>query len=248
MPVDKFSVAFNVTAWFETSGNIWGEVSGNFDKQGLSFGPRQNCIGQGSLQPLLRKIVALNAAAVQQAFGNQRFHELVTLLATFSTADQLAFVDAHWNDGNNRLFADIKQAFVNLGQMKETQDTFMDDARGSIPEVDLLAEWMANSQPVSLRTWCLAYDIVTQNGGIGQDLKASILNAWLPIKLDCTDARDFMRHIAWHRSEWVYVKGNKPFAEDVLHRKLLIIEGSSQSFRGQVVNIDQMFGITDEII
>ena len=111
-----------------------------------------------------------------------------------------------------------------------------------------LAEWMSLGESITLRTWCLAYDIVTQNGGIDSDLRKALLEAQETLAHEAKDPRDFLRVICWARSAWVYIRGNKPFAEDVIRRKLLIVEGSAKRFRGQAINLDQMFGVSDEVV
>lgn len=240
----NFEIAFNVTAWFETGGDIWGNVSGNFDGQGLSYGPRQNCIGQGSLQPLLRRALQASPNAMENAFG-PRFSDLKTVLSSFSTKDQLDFVIKNWNGPNNRLVPTVEAAFKAMGQIPEVQQVFMDDAKGSLPAVEELSEWLAQGGPRTLRMYCLAYDIVTQNGGIATDLRDAIMAALPHVAQRKKDERDFLRVMAWERSTWVYVLGNRAFARDVLGRKLLIIEGQGH-FRGEDVDLDAKFGVSDE--
>jgi hypothetical protein len=47
-----------VTAAFETAGDPFQQVTGNFDKAGLSFGPLQMNFGTGTLQELFRRFAA----------------------------------------------------------------------------------------------------------------------------------------------------------------------------------------------
>ena len=46
--------AFSVTAGFETAGDKFQQIAGNFDGAGLSFGPAQVNFGTGTLVPLFR--------------------------------------------------------------------------------------------------------------------------------------------------------------------------------------------------
>ena len=56
-PIDleqALETAFSVTSAFETAGDKFQQVTGNFDGAGLSFGPAQVNFGTGTLVPLFR--------------------------------------------------------------------------------------------------------------------------------------------------------------------------------------------------
>jgi hypothetical protein len=55
-----------------------------------------------------------------------------------------------------------------------------------------------------------------------------------------------MRAVCWLRAGWTYILGQRQFADDVLGRKLLIVEGSGK-FRGSFVDLDEKFGVNDEV-
>jgi uncharacterized protein YvpB len=63
---------------YETGGKLYRAVTGNFDGQGLSYGVFQWNIGQGSLQPILRDMIAEGNADLRVIFGNQ-YASLVAL-------------------------------------------------------------------------------------------------------------------------------------------------------------------------
>lgn len=244
---DKFETAFNITAWFETGDTPYTNPSGNFDGQGLSWGPRQNCIGQGSLQPLLRRMFAEQDQLMHLCLG-VLYGSLKDISLPAPTADQLEKTISTMNDAKGHLFPEWRKAFSDLGGYAAIQQIFMDDARASIPAVDLLATWIAGSKPLTLRTWCLAYDFVTQNGGFASAFKLAISTFLLTLAPFQKDkVKDRMRAICWLRAGWTYILGNRMFADDVLGRKLLIVEGHGR-FRGQDVDLDEKFGITDEPI
>lgn len=244
--IEAFHIAFKTTAWFETSGKLFTLSVGNFDKQGLSWGPRQNCIGQGSLQPLMRRMLTDDPAGLATALG--------PLLASFQdvarprpTGEQLAIVVGQWNDDRGRLKPEWTAAFERLGALPTVQTIFMDSAMESVSAVDVLAKWIAGSDPVTVRAWAVAYDFVTQNGGFHPAFMVAISAFLLALAPFRKDPRDRMRAICWLRAGWTYIRGQRQFADDVLGRKLLLVEGSGK-FRGEFVDVDDLYGISDEAV
>jgi hypothetical protein len=73
-PIDldqALETAFSVTAAFETAGDKFQQVTGNFDGAGLSFGPAQVNFGTGTLVPLFRKFQAADQAALRGCFTDE---------------------------------------------------------------------------------------------------------------------------------------------------------------------------------
>ena len=242
-----FKTAFNVTAWFETSGQPYTLATGNFDNQGLSWGPRQTCIGQGSLQPLLERMIKEQPVLVKSILGPYLFASLTEMLDQLDVKSQTAYVVAKWNDDHGSLAPAWKTALAELGRETVIQNIFMDDARGSIPAVDTLAAWISEDGVVTVRIWCLAYDFVTQNGGFNSLFKAAISTFLLALKPFQKDYKDRMRAICWLRAGWTYIRGQQQFADDVLGRKLTIVEGR-RKFRGQDVDLGQLYNVSDEAV
>jgi len=255
---DKFEVAYNLTAWFETSGDPYTTPSGNFDGQGISWGPRQNCMGQGSLQPLLRRAIKELEPAVMDAFG-PLFGDLKTILEQPTTEAQtqasikIANVQVLTPRPRWKLKPEWQAAFAKLGQNLTMQGLFIDDARQSEAAVSNLAKWIARGVPVTLRMYCLAYDIVTQNGGVGTGLRLA-LTAARPflavykatlIKKGRSLDWAWMSVVAGCRALQTRITGQIVFAKDVAARKFLIIDGKGL-FRGEDVDLEERFGVTDE--
>ena len=244
---DVFKIAFNVTAWFETGDAPYTNPSGNFDGQGLSWGPRQNCIGQGSLQPLLRQMFAKYDPLMLSVLGQSLYPTLYAIAKEGPTADQLEMTIKNLNDSNGHLLPAWRGAFSVLGANPAIQAIFLEDAKGSIPAVDLLASWIAVGTTPTVREWCLAYDFVTQNGGFNSAFRTAISAFLLVLKPFQKDPRDRMRAICWLRAGWTYIRGNRDFADDVLARKLLIVEGRGR-FRGSDVDLDAKFNVNDSLV
>lgn len=243
---DKFEIAFRLTAYFETDGRLFTLAVGNFDGQGCSWGPRQTCIGQGSLQPLMRQMLEADPDALQKVLG-PLLKSFMEVARVRPTSEQLDIVIREWNDDRGRLKPEWSEALSRLGGLPAVQKVFMDEARRCIPEVDKLAAWLAGSEPVTVRTWCLAYDFVTQNGGFHPVFRAAITTFLLTLAPFRKDKRDRLRAIAWLRSGWTYIRGQRKFADGMLDRKLLIVEGAMK-FRGAFIDIDEKFGVSDEVV
>ena len=69
-PTTAFDCGMQVTAAFETSGDPYQQVTGNFDGAGLSFGPIQCNLGTGTLQDIFRRMRGENEARLKRCFGN----------------------------------------------------------------------------------------------------------------------------------------------------------------------------------
>lgn len=69
-PELAFECGLQVTAAFETSGDPYQQVTGNFDKAGLSFGPIQCNLKSGTLQELFRRLRGEDEQRLRQCFGN----------------------------------------------------------------------------------------------------------------------------------------------------------------------------------
>jgi hypothetical protein len=113
-----------LTGSFETNNSLpdcFAGLSGDFDGQGISFGVLQWNLGQGSLQPLLRKIIKAEPEIVESIFA-QNYEELNSMLAA-SKSKQLDWarsiqnlkhiLNEPWNGhfktlGRQPLFQDIQ--------------------------------------------------------------------------------------------------------------------------------------------
>jgi hypothetical protein len=69
-PALAFDCGVRVTAAFETSGDPFLQVTGNFDGAGLSFGPIQCNLKSGTLQELFRRMRGEDPERLARCFGN----------------------------------------------------------------------------------------------------------------------------------------------------------------------------------
>lgn len=92
-PEKALDWAIAVTAGFETSGDPYLQVTGNFDGAGLSFGPLQVNFKTGTLQELFRRFQARDELRLRACFG-PLWPEWQRVLRLPSRAQQVAWADA----------------------------------------------------------------------------------------------------------------------------------------------------------
>lgn len=246
-------IATKVTAYFETGDkDPFASVSGNFDGQGVSFGPFQFCLGQGSLQPILKEIEKSHPAIVGVAFGPLVSH-FRGLLATKTNAEAVAFVQA-WHSTPKTLKPEWVKAFAVLGSSDPSKvivRKYMATIQDSAWE---LSNWITENKS-TVRSYCLAHDITVQNGGIGKGLRLALAAAHIPLKVyrGTLDKQGKSYQWAWlscvagARCLMTRILGQRKFFLDVVARKFLIVDGEDM-FRGQVVNLAEKYGVTDESV
>lgn len=157
------ATALETTGDFETAGNPWGGVTGDFDGMGLSCGVLQWNIGSNSLQPLVKAAGEPAVKATMPRHG-AKFWEA----SNTTVAKGLAIVRA-WQNGGARLPAEIKAelvAFMCSEPMVAQQ--MAASARVARSAERLATAWAASrgSAPHSKRDFCWFFDLVTQNGGL----------------------------------------------------------------------------------
>lgn len=92
LPDRALDLAIAVTAGFETSGDPYLQVTGNFDGAGLSFGPLQVNFKTGTLQELFRRFQARDENRLRACFG-PLWTEWQEVLRMPSRAQQVAWAD-----------------------------------------------------------------------------------------------------------------------------------------------------------
>jgi hypothetical protein len=93
LPERALDLAIAVTAGFETSGDPYLQVTGNFDGAGLSFGPLQVNFKTGTLQELFRRFQARDENRLRACFGSL-WTEWQQVLRMPSRAQQVVWADA----------------------------------------------------------------------------------------------------------------------------------------------------------
>ncbi|MEW8129949.1 MAG: hypothetical protein AB2758_12915 [Candidatus Thiodiazotropha endolucinida] len=93
-PKLAFDCGVKVTAAFETSGDPYQQVTGNFDKAGLSFGPIQCNLKTGTLQELFRYFRGEDESRLRRCFDDQEDY-----LAFWKVLDGSRKKAVAWADG-----------------------------------------------------------------------------------------------------------------------------------------------------
>jgi hypothetical protein len=160
---DWLATALETTGDFETAGNPWGGVTGNFDKMGISCGVLQWNIGSSSLQPL---VIAAGQPAVMATMP--KFGADFWRACTSSKSAGLAIVNG-WQNGGTKLPKDVKAELVAFMVSAPMVAQQMKAAGTVAKTADKIAtNWAATrgTAPHSKRDFCWSFDLVTQNGGL----------------------------------------------------------------------------------
>lgn len=226
-----------LTGSFETSSPVpqcFSGLTGNFDGQGISFGALQWNFGQGSLQPLLQKMIANHQSVIADIFGAD-FAELRRMLAMTSKADQVA-----WAAGIQTAKFSVNQPwrgyFVALGQTAEHQAIQADAAAA------VYAKGLGYCRQFGLkseRAAALMFDIVTQNGSINAAVAAQIDADFARLPAGQTDETPKLEIVANRRAE----ASNPKWVENVRARKLVIANGRGTA-NGMTYDLATSYAIT----
>lgn len=231
-----------LTGSFETSApppGCFSGLTGNFDGQGISFGALQQNFGQGSLQPLLKKMIADHQSVIAAIFGDD-FAELQNMLAMTDKTQQVA-----WSVGKQQNGATVDQPwrgyFVKLGETPEYQ-AIQGDAAENVYQKGL--KYCRQFGLKSERAAALMFDIVTQNGSINAAVAEQIADDFAklsPNEPDGTpnDETPKLVIVANRRAE----ASNPQWVENVRARKLVIANGQGKA-NGMTYNLAQTYAVT----
>lgn len=209
-------------------------LTGDFDGQGISFGALQWNFGQGTLQPLLRRMIEQHRAVCESIF-----HENLPVLEAVlkaSKAEQMRFA-RDIQDSRCSIVEPWRGMFKALGRTEECRNLQMEQAAERYAAaVALAAEYGLASE----RAVALMFDIIVQNGSIGPVVKAQILRDFAAAPSEPGPERELarMRIIANRRAEAAKAK----FVEDVRNRKLTIAEGRG-TVHGLPYDLEEQFGL-----
>lgn len=159
-------VALEITGDFETDGDPWSMITGNFDSQGISCGVLQQNIGKGSLQPL---VIAGGLELVKKympVYGDEFWRA-----CRASIAEGLRVVNS-WQfkqGGEYKVKAPILQElrafFGSPGMIRQQLDAAKEVGNQALKAATAWAAGLRGKDP-SLREFCWFFDIYTQNGGM----------------------------------------------------------------------------------
>lgn len=227
-----------LTGTFETSTGApecFCGLAGNFDGQGISFGVLQWNLGQGTLQPMLRDMIAMYHDVAFAIFADA-LDTLVKVLAS-PRAQQLEWADSIQDPQRHIVFEPWKGLLRALGRTAEFQTIQAKYAES----IRTKAESMCDSFGVwTERGLALMFDICVQNGSIGRDTASKIRADFGGIAIRDPASAEIarLRVIANRRAE----AAASAFVEDVRRRKLTIANGEG-TVHNIPYNLEQQFGI-----
>lgn len=222
--VDK---GLRLVAAFEGGGH--GALAGDFDGQGLSWGPLQWNLGRGTLPPLLSRIRELDPDGMLDAVGR-----------TFMRAmdgDLMEFARTHMLDADRKPHAAWRAAFAKLAQLPAARQAFREHAEWYVKRATIDATRL---RLVSERAWVFALDVAVQNGGIRVD--DHLPSYWS--LLQPTDIEEW-QHLKVLANA-VSAHALPRWRDDVLSRKLTIAVREGV-VHGRRYDIHRDFGISHKV-
>jgi len=228
-----------LTGSFETGAGIpdcFAGVSGDFDGQGISFGVLQWNFGQGSLQPLLKRMFTEYPERSRLIFQD-RFETIFSKLSG-EKAELMAFARSIQHPTRHFLHEPWRGMFKSLGRSDEFQRIETDAANTLYKAARRLC---ADYGLWSERAVALMFDIKVQNGSINEAVKGQIVADFEKLSPALGEEEkevERMRIVANRRAE----AAKAQWREDVRARKLCIANGSG-NVHGIPYDLAEQFGI-----
>jgi hypothetical protein len=184
LPERALDLAIAVTAGFETSGDPYLQVTGNFDGAGLSFGPLQVNFKTGTLQELFRRFQARDENRLRACFG-PLWTEWQRVLRLPSRAQQVAWADALSRGARKADFDPRwKAALQAVGNEQAFRTEMLRYAYDTYGRKLIVAlSWLRGLVPVRIsNVRCLAalYDLCVQQGSLDKAhdaIRRRVINA-----------------------------------------------------------------------
>ncbi|MCB1859038.1 MAG: hypothetical protein KDI63_12225 [Gammaproteobacteria bacterium] len=111
-PETAFACGLRVTAAFETSGDPFQQVTGNFDGAGLSFGPIQCNFKSGTLQELCKRFQVEDEAALRSCFALPAHYQQWLQLIDGPRTRAVAWADTQSTGQGKRGFAEPWKSYL----------------------------------------------------------------------------------------------------------------------------------------
>ena len=172
LPERALDLAVTVTAGFETSGDPYLQVTGNFDGAGLSFGPLQVNFKSGTLQELFRRFQASDENRLRSCFG-ALWTEWEQVLRLPSRSKQVLWADALSRGARKTDFdSRWKAALQAVGSEPAFRAEILRYAYDTYGRKLVVAlSWLQGLLPVrisNLRCLAALYDLCVQQGSLNK--------------------------------------------------------------------------------
>ncbi|MGE0812899.1 MAG: hypothetical protein AB7O28_20655 [Vicinamibacterales bacterium] len=166
--------AFSVTACFETSGDRFQQVTGNFDGAGMSFGPAQWNFKSGTLVPLFRAFERADPAAFRACFPDADDLEEFRRVLDLPGDQQIRWADAiSTGRGKQEIAEPWRGYFQAVGRVTRFRAIMVEEALRMygakvVEAVQYLQGLVPEVRIDHLRCLCSLYDLVIQQGSLSK--------------------------------------------------------------------------------
>ena len=169
---EALETAFSVTAAFETAGDKFQQVTGNFDGAGLSFGPAQVNFGTGTLVPLFRAFVAADEPALRACFTDADDYDDWRRVMELPIPDQIEWANTiSAGRGGHDVVEPWKGYFQAVGRVNVFREimvtSILREYGGRMARaIRALQRLRPEIEIDHLRCMCSLYDLVVQQGSL----------------------------------------------------------------------------------
>lgn len=166
--------AFSITAGFETSGDRFQQVTGNFDGAGISFGPAQWNFKSGTLVPLFREFEKADADALRECFPDDIDFQEWTSVMGRPVDEQIDWADKiSTGRGKHDVNQPWKGYLQAVGRVERFRAVMVEQALRKyggklLDAIKYLQGIVPGIQIDHLRCICSLYDLVIQQGSLNR--------------------------------------------------------------------------------
>ena len=221
-PTSAFDCGVKVTAAFETSGDPYLQVTGNFDGAGLSFGPIQCNLKSGTLQELFRRMRGEDEARLKRCFGNEADYLAFWKILDGSRAKAIKWADQLSTGATKHGFSQPWKGYLQaVGQEALFRDVMLRYAYDKYGKLLMSALAFLNGlSPIKITNLrCLAalYDMGVQQGSLQKAYDAIRRRV---AREQPTDEYALTRIVVEERAK----KASQRWRADCMSRRLCILE------------------------
>ena len=169
---EALETAFSVTAAFETAGDKFQQITGNFDGAGLSFGPAQVNFGSNTLVPLFRDFQAADPGALERCFTDRDDFEDWMKVLNLPRDQQIRWANSITTGrGGHDVVEPWKGYFQAVGRVPRFREIMVErilrDYGGKAARaIGQLRRLRPDITIDHLRCFCSLYDLVVQQGSL----------------------------------------------------------------------------------
>src|SRR4051812_24335727 len=173
---EALETAFSVTAAFETAGDKFQQITGNFDGAGLSFGPAQVNFKSGTLVPLFRTFASADEDALRRCFSDPDDDSDWRRVMDSPVQEQVTWATSITTGrGGHEVIDPWKGYFQAVGRVPQFREIMVEsvlrDYGGKAAEaIQTLQSLRPDITVDHLRCICSLYDLVVQQGGLQKAL------------------------------------------------------------------------------